>query len=49
VPTLVGGIYGMNFEHMPELSTAYGYPVVLALITAACLTLYFFFRRIGWL
>ena len=49
VPTLVGGIYGMNFEHMPELSTTYGYPVVLALITAACLTLYFFFRRIGWL
>jgi magnesium transporter len=49
VPTLVGGIYGMNFEHMPELSTAYGYPVVLALMTAACLTLYFFFRRIGWL
>jgi magnesium transporter len=49
VPTLVGGIYGMNFENMPELSTTYGYPVVLAVIASACITLYYFFRRIGWL
>jgi magnesium transporter len=49
VPTLVGGIYGMNFENMPELGTSYGYPIVLAVIAAACLTLYFFFRRTGWL
>jgi magnesium transporter len=49
VPTLVGGIYGMNFENMPELDTAYGYPVVLAVIAAACVSLYFYFRRIGWL
>jgi magnesium transporter len=49
VPTLVGGIYGMNFENMPELTTTYGYPIVLGVIAAACLSLYFFFRRIGWL
>jgi magnesium transporter len=49
VPTLVGGIYGMNFENIPELSWTYGYPIVLGLIAAACLTLYFYFRRSGWL
>ena len=49
VPTLVGGIYGMNFENMPELGTSYGYPIVLGVIATACLTLYFFFRRTGWL
>jgi magnesium transporter len=49
VPTLVGGIYGMNFENMPELSTTYGYPIVLGAIAAACITLYLYFRRIGWL
>ena len=49
VPTLVGGIYGMNFENMPELTTTYGYPIVLGVIATACLSLYFFFRRIGWL
>jgi magnesium transporter len=49
VPTLVGGIYGMNFENMPELGTSYGYPIVLGVIATACLALYFFFRRSGWL
>ena len=49
VPTLVGGIYGMNFENMPELSTTYGYPIALAVIATACLVLYFSFRRSGWL
>jgi magnesium transporter len=49
VPTLVGGIYGMNFENMPELTTTYGYPIVLGVIVVACLSLYFFFRRICWL
>jgi len=49
VPTLVGGIYGMNFENMPELSTTYGYPNALAVIATACLVLYFAFRRSGWL
>ena len=49
VPTLVGGIYGMNFENMPELSTTYGYPIVLGLIATACVALYLLFRRSGWL
>ena len=49
VPTAVAGIYGMNFEHMPELGWRYGYPAVLLLIAAVCLTLYVKFRRSGWL
>jgi magnesium transporter len=49
VPTAVAGIYGMNFEHMPELEWRYGYPAVLLLILAVCGALYIRFRRIGWL
>jgi magnesium transporter len=49
VPTGVAGIYGMNFEHMPELDWEYGYPLTLALIVAICLALYWRFRRSGWL
>ena len=49
VPTMIAGLYGMNFENMPELSWAYGYPVVLAVIAATCGTLYLYFRRIGWI
>ena len=49
VPTAVAGIYGMNFEHMPELGWRFGYPAVLLLIAAVCLTLYVKFRRSGWL
>ena len=49
VPTAVAGIYGMNFEHMPELKTQYGYWVVLAVILAVCGWLYFRFKRAGWL
>jgi magnesium transporter len=49
VPTMIAGIYGMNFEHMPELGSRYGYPAVLAVIAVACLTLYRRFRRSGWL
>jgi magnesium transporter len=49
VPTMVAGIYGMNFEHTPELRWVGGYPLVLALMAAACATLYRFFRRSGWL
>ena len=49
VPTAIAGIYGMNFEHMPELSTRYGYPVVLLVILAACFLLYRGFKRNGWL
>jgi magnesium transporter len=49
VPTMIAGLYGMNFEHMPELGYDYGYPVVLAVILLVCLSLYRYFRRIGWL
>jgi magnesium transporter len=46
---MVAGIYGMNFEDMPELRWRYGYPAVLILIAVICLLLYRRFRRIGWL
>ena len=49
VPTLVAGIYGMNFTWIPELSWHWGYPFVLGLTLVICLTLYFLFRRSGWL
>jgi magnesium transporter len=49
VPTAVAGIYGMNFEYMPELEWHYGYPAVLLLIAVACAYLYVRFRRSGWL
>ncbi|WP_433530494.1 magnesium/cobalt transporter CorA [Micromonospora sp. CA-263727] len=47
--TAIAGIYGMNFEFMPELKMTYGYPVVLALMLAISLTLYRWFRRNDWL
>jgi magnesium transporter len=49
VPTMIAGIYGMNFEHMPELEWRFGYPAVLLVIAAACSFLYVRFRRSGWL
>ena len=49
VPTAVAGIYGMNFEHMPELEWRYGYPAVLLLILVVCVGLFVRFRRVGWL
>ena len=49
VPTAVAGIYGMNFDHMPELRWEYGYPAVLIVILMICLFLYRRFRRAGWL
>ena len=49
VPTMVAGIYGMNFEHMPELDETWAYPTVLAGILIACALLYRAFRRSGWL
>jgi magnesium transporter len=49
VPTAIAGIYGMNFEHMPELKWAYGYFLVIAVIAGICGTLYVRFRRNGWL
>ncbi len=49
VPTAIAGIYGMNFQHMPELSMRYGYPIVLAAIAFICLVLYLRFRKLRWL
>ncbi len=49
VPTMIAGIYGMNFEHMPELRWRFGYPLVLAVIVVACGLLYRRFKRSGWL
>ena len=49
VPTAIAGIYGMNFDYMPELHHKWGYPAVLALIISACGGLWLRFRRIGWL
>ncbi len=49
VPTMIAGIYGMNFEHMPELSTVWGYPAVLLLMVGVCGFLYRNFRRNHWL
>jgi magnesium transporter len=49
VPTAIAGIYGMNFKNMPELNTEYGYYVVVAVIALACITLYWRFKRTGWL
>jgi len=49
VPTMIAGIYGMNFEHMPELKSTLGYPLVLALMLVLCFALYRYFRRAGWL
>jgi magnesium transporter len=49
VPTLLAGIYGMNFRHMPELSWRFGYPLVLVVMVAICLGLYRAFRHYGWL
>jgi magnesium transporter len=49
VPTMIAGIYGMNFKHMPELEARYGYFVILAVMAAACGTLYGQFKKSGWL
>jgi magnesium transporter len=49
VPTALAGIYGMNFEHMPELQWTYGYPMVIAVMLAVCSILYVTFRRNHWL
>ncbi len=49
VPTAVAGVYGMNFKHMPELDWVYGYPLVMAATLGVCVTLYWKFRKSGWL
>ena len=49
VPTAIAGIYGMDFEHMPELQWEYGYFLVLGVIATVCLALHRLFTRNGWL
>jgi magnesium transporter len=49
VPTLVAGIYGMNFDHMPELGWRFGYPLVVAITVLVCVLLHRNFKRRGWL
>lgn len=49
VPTAVAGVYGMNFEHMPELRWTWGYPAVLLFMAAVCAGLYVTFKRTRWL
>jgi magnesium transporter len=49
VPTMVAGLYGMNFENMPELSWQYGYPLVLAIMAVLDLYLFYRFRKAKWL
>ena len=49
VPTMIAGIYGMNFDYMPELHQPWGYPAVLLLMGTACFSLYRAFKRSGWL
>ncbi len=48
-PTLIGTVYGMNFDHMPELDWQLGYPLAITLMAAVCFTLYSVFKRRDWL
>lgn len=49
VPTMICGVYGMNFEHMPELKWTYGYPMVLGVIAVVCFSIHRTLKRNGWL
>ena len=49
VPTLIAGIYGMNFDYMPELHWTFGYPFALALIVSISVSLYAVFKHVEWL
>ncbi|HEU4645872.1 MAG TPA: magnesium/cobalt transporter CorA [Burkholderiales bacterium] len=49
VPTMIAGIYGMNFEHMPELNWAFGYPLSIVVMVAIDAYLFYRFRQAGWL
>ena len=48
-PTMMAGIYGMNFKHMPELHWTFGYPLVLSVMVAVTSFLYYKFKKSGWL
>jgi magnesium transporter len=49
VPTLIAGVYGMNFRNMPELHWRFGYPLAIVVMLGLCFALYGYFRRIDWL
>ena len=49
VPTAIAGIYGMNFENMPELKMEYGYFIIVGIIAVLCVTLYILFKKARWL
>jgi magnesium transporter len=49
VPTMIAGIYGMNFQNMPELKWSFGYPLAVGVMAVICLLLYRQFKRAGWL
>jgi magnesium transporter len=49
VPTFIASVYGMNFDHMPELHWRVGYPVALATMALTVLVLWRYFKRVGWL
>ena len=48
-PTLIASIYGMNFEHMPELGWMLGYPFALVVMVVSAIMPYLYFKRRGWL
>ena len=48
-PTLIASVYGMNFQHMPELTQKWGYPFSLVLMVVSALLPMWYFRRRGWL
>jgi magnesium transporter len=48
-PTLIASVYGMNFQHMPELAWPLGYPIVVAAMVISAILPYFYFKRRGWL
>jgi magnesium transporter len=49
VPTMIAGVYGMNFQFMPELHWRWVYPIAMALMGVVCGFLYYRFKRSGWL
>ncbi len=49
VPTMIAGLYGMNFKFMPETEWVFGYPLAMAIMGGTCVLLYRWFRKVGWL
>jgi magnesium transporter len=49
VPTMIAGVYGMNFDYMPETKWVFGYPLIVAVMVGVCVSMYRAFRRSGWL